>query len=358
MTDLPTTVPASEEDKWPLFRGNPQATGVAGSGLPDELELLWTFSTKKGGFESTAAIDGGMVYAGCLDGNLYAIDLKSGEKRWEFTTDLGFTASAAVRNGLLYIGDYDGRFYCFDAASGKPKWDLQTDAEINSSANFYQDNVLFGSQDGNLYCLKADTGELVFKYQSDDMIQCSPTVVGDRAFVAGCDGRLHVVDLVAGKSVASIDIEAPTLCTPAVLGRLAVMGTTGNALLAVDWQAGKIAWRYENAGTCGRVSLVGRADAQCGDRRLARQTGPCRRHQDRPAALDLRHQTLGRQLAGHRRRSRAGRFERRATLCPGCGVGQAGLAVRGRRRDRRLACRGRGTLGHRHRRREPVLFRR
>ena len=116
--------PIPTSHSWPLFRGDAAATGVARATLPEKLELLWTFSTKKGGFESTAAIVDGTVYIGCTDGKLYALDLATGKKRWEFSTPLGFTASAAVRDGRVYIGDSDGTFYCIDAATGNELWDF------------------------------------------------------------------------------------------------------------------------------------------------------------------------------------------------------------------------------------------
>src|SRR3954453_14251239 len=55
---------------WPLFRGDSLADGVAKSSLPKEPEVLWTFSAKEHGFEATAAIADGMVFAPCLDGEL------------------------------------------------------------------------------------------------------------------------------------------------------------------------------------------------------------------------------------------------------------------------------------------------
>jgi hypothetical protein len=213
-------------DAWPLFRGDSQATGVATGSLPDRLQFLWSFSVDAGGFASTAAIADGLVYVGCLDGKLYAIDLATGKQRWQFATELGFSASAALRNACVYIGDSDGVFYCLDAKSGKSKWNFPTAAEINSSANFYKDNVLFGSQDGALYCLRADSGKEVWRYECENMIQCSPTVLADRGFVAGCDGQLHVIDLVAGKTLGTVNIEAPTLCTPAVSAST-VFGSSG-----------------------------------------------------------------------------------------------------------------------------------
>ncbi len=172
---------------WPLMRGDARASGVAGSALPDKMELLWTFSTAKGGFESTAAILDGVVYAASTGGILYAITLADGKKRWELAVPTGFNASPAVRGGRVYIGDVDGLFYCIDAA-GRKLWEFPTDGEIDSSANFHGGHVLFGSQDSFLYCLDAASGKLVWKYQSGDQIRCFPTVLDDLGFVAGCDG--------------------------------------------------------------------------------------------------------------------------------------------------------------------------
>lgn len=231
---------------WPLARGNPQATGQATSSLPEKLELLWTFSRDRDGFEAAAVIADGTIFAGSTEGMLYAIDLASGAKKWEYKTESGFSASPAVSNGRVYAGDMEGRFYCLDAATGQRTWHFDTEGEINSSANFHGRHVLFGSQDARLYCLDAETGRLVWKYESADQIRSSPTIAGNQTFVAGCDGRLHIVDLNTGKQTASVDLKGPTGCTPAVLDRAVYVGTEGRDFFAIDWTQAKVLWRYEN----------------------------------------------------------------------------------------------------------------
>jgi outer membrane protein assembly factor BamB len=240
-----STAQLAHSSDWPVFRGDAQATGVARGHLPAKLELLWTFSTAKGGFESTAAIVDGGVYIGSTDGNLYALDLATGKKRWEFATPLGFSASAAVQGGRVYIGDTDGKFYCIDAANGKKLWDYATDGEINSSANFHAGHVLFGSQDSYLYCLNAESGKLVWKYQSPNQIRCSPVVADDRGFVAGCDGSLHIIDLTKGTEAGAVKIDSPTGNTPAAMDGNVFVGTEGNSFFAVDPKRAKILWQYE-----------------------------------------------------------------------------------------------------------------
>src|SRR5712692_4294047 len=101
-------VGALAED-WPLFRGNALQTGVAASGLPEDLEIRWKFKAKDG-IESAAAIVEGTVYVGSLDEHLYALDLATGNLKWTYQTDkekdtkLGpIKASPSVRDGLVYV---------------------------------------------------------------------------------------------------------------------------------------------------------------------------------------------------------------------------------------------------------------
>ena len=71
---------ASPATSWTLFRGDSQATGVASSKLPAQLDLIWEFQVDKGAFEGTA-INDGIVYLGDLDGVLYAINLANGKEK-------------------------------------------------------------------------------------------------------------------------------------------------------------------------------------------------------------------------------------------------------------------------------------
>ena len=234
----------ADDDAWPLFRGNPKSTGVATTTLPENLDEMWKFEVTDGSFESTAAIVNGVVYLGDFNGQLFALDLQTGEKKWQTPLGIGFSASPAVKDGRIYIGDLDGIFYCI-GQDGKKKWEYSAEAEIDSCANFYQDKVLFGSQDSKLYCLNAESGELVWKFAIDDQIRCTPTIVENRAFVAGCDGRLHVIDLDQGKEVGAVDI-AQTGATAAALGARVFCGTQQGIFFGVDWKRLETTWQKDS----------------------------------------------------------------------------------------------------------------
>jgi outer membrane protein assembly factor BamB len=248
------TARAESQDAWPVFRGNAQADGVADGSLPDRLGVIWKKPFKDALFESTAAIVDGMVYVGGLDGYFRALDLATGEQKWQFHSELGFKAPAAVRGGLVYIGDSDGNFFCLDAATGQQKWVLHTDNEINAGASFYHNAVLIGSQDGSLHALDARTGKSHWKYTIENMIQCSPTIIHDRVFIAGCDGKLHILHLKPGgtpdaaTSIADkqfFDIQDPTGTTPAAVGDRVYFGTQGARFLCIDWRRLEKVWSFE-----------------------------------------------------------------------------------------------------------------
>ena len=92
---MPARVPVATEKAWPLFRGDPQAQGVAKTKLPDKPQLLWTMKVEGGAFESTPAIADGVVYLADMDGKLSALNLADGKEIWHHKIDGGYIASPA-----------------------------------------------------------------------------------------------------------------------------------------------------------------------------------------------------------------------------------------------------------------------
>lgn len=238
---------------WTTFRGDAKSTGFAEATAGDRLEVVWKFEMESGGFESAANIvkqdNQSVVYAAGItnkvEGRLFAIDLDTGEKIWQFDSPDGFLTTPAYDNGRLYLGDMLGRFFCVDS-TGKEVWNFKTDVEINSSANLHGDHVLFGSQDATLYALDKSSGELAWKLVTDDQLQCSVTVADDTAFLAGCDSRLHVVDLNSGTEKGFVEIGSPTIATPAVADRIVYFGNEKGDFFAIDWQEKKAKWTHSD----------------------------------------------------------------------------------------------------------------
>ena len=221
---------------WPLFRGNALQNGVAGSALPDKLEILWQFKTKDA-IEGAAAIAGDSVFVGCNDEHLYALDLATGKEKWRFKAG-PIKAPPSVRGDAVYVGDQEGVFHCVDRASGKKRWTFDAGgAEIVSGANFTNDSVIFGSYDETLYCLTLD-GKPRWKFKIAGPVNGSPAVAGD-------DSILHILDTATGKELGSVELGGQAGATAAVFGDHLYVGTMSNQMLGINWKKGEIEWSFE-----------------------------------------------------------------------------------------------------------------
>ena len=235
----------ASSDDWLSFRGNPQLTGVATGELPENPELLWIFEAGDG-IESTAAIAGGTVYVGALDGYLYAIDLETGELKWKYQASGEIKSSPAVFRNVVHFGDGMGDFHAVDAQTGEPRWTFQADAEIISSANVSEDRLLFGSYDQFLYCLSAEDGALIWKLETEGYVHGTPAIVNGAVIVSGCDGYLRVININDGVEQQKIALGDYVGASPAILNNRAYAGTFGNQVLCAGLEDSEILWWYEH----------------------------------------------------------------------------------------------------------------
>jgi len=83
-------------------------------------ESLWTFSTKAR-IDSSPVIAGSRVYIASKDGDILGLDLESGDAAWRFDTGSAITASPAIANGRLVISTLDGLVYAFARKAGSPE---------------------------------------------------------------------------------------------------------------------------------------------------------------------------------------------------------------------------------------------
>jgi alcohol dehydrogenase (cytochrome c) len=80
---------------------------------------------------------GGVVFIDSEKGSgaLRALDVQTGELRWEFTyPSPTFGGVLTTVAGLVFAGDHEGNFMAFDASSGENLWHYQTGSRIWGAA--------------------------------------------------------------------------------------------------------------------------------------------------------------------------------------------------------------------------------
>jgi outer membrane protein assembly factor BamB len=206
-------------------------------------------------FTSSPAVVDGKVYFGSGDGNVYAVDARSGVLQWKFATKNVVHASPAVAGGMVYVGSFDGMFYALDAETGQQKWMFaggQDDAVHNqvgfqSSPAVVDGTVYVGCRDAHVYALDAATGRKKWDYPtSKSWVNGTPAVRDGRVFVGTSDSsRFMALDARTGRLLFNFDAHSYVFSSAALAGDLAYFGSHNGKLYAVSSRTGQLAWEFQ-----------------------------------------------------------------------------------------------------------------
>jgi outer membrane protein assembly factor BamB len=203
----------------------------------------WKFKTgedKKAynqvGIQSSPAVVDGVVYFGCRDSHLYAVDAKTGQERWNFPNNQTWIiASPAIHEGVAYVGtSIPGRFFAIDLKSGQLKYQLDAKLPVFSSPAIAGGMAYFGAFNGKLYAVNLATGAFAWEFQTEAGRQNALGVLGPDGNVDPKTARPFdtVADLFAGGeklfSLGSI------VSSPTVVGGVIYVGSTDGNVYALE----------------------------------------------------------------------------------------------------------------------------
>jgi outer membrane protein assembly factor BamB len=147
---------------------------------------------------SVPVLAGGKLFVSSIDGNLYALDPRTGALSWRFDAGdaLASTPLPADANGdgqpdLILVGGFDSRLHALDMATGRERWSFQASNWVWGRPAVESDRVYFGDFDGNLYALNLSNGALAWSVGLNmGAIRAAPAVAGGLVVVATEDGWL------------------------------------------------------------------------------------------------------------------------------------------------------------------------
>lgn len=191
---------------------------------------------------SPAVADDGTVYAGSVDGLLYAVS-PAGALLWHHdagsavisTPALGPNALAQAQGTALYLATDGGRLVALDAASGAQLWQTQAWAPgggggvllagaVESSPTVSDDgaHVYVGTWDGALLCFAAATGVEVWRFNVSTSLGISTPLILATPSLSPPDSGVELV--YSGTAHLDANSDAPS------------------TLFAVDAATGAVVW--------------------------------------------------------------------------------------------------------------------
>jgi serine/threonine protein kinase len=163
---------------------------------------------------------------------------------WSFKCEDEVRGTPLVHQGVVYIGCYDNNLYALNAGDGKFQWKYPTDGGVVSRPAIYEGNVFFGSKDQRLHVVSARSGKVVWTYFTQGPIHSSPRVAEGHVFIGSDDHQLHAVNVSTSRSAWKFDAGDKVRSTPLVANELIYFGTESGEFLAVDYRGG-IKWRFQ-----------------------------------------------------------------------------------------------------------------
>jgi glucose dehydrogenase len=179
-------------EDWLRFRKDEHNSARAEELLQPPLSVKWTFKAPEA-IISSPSVGEGLVYIGCRDKNLYALNASTGGLVWKYTTGDWVDSSAAISDGNLYFTSRDGNLYCLKASDGQFLWKYQSGGTDCSSALVADGLVFAGSGFPNkfIYALDSDAGLKTWQTETGQMVYSSPAASGQNLYIGSNDGNLY-----------------------------------------------------------------------------------------------------------------------------------------------------------------------
>jgi eukaryotic-like serine/threonine-protein kinase len=116
--------------------------------------LVWSRSFKSS-VSGAPALGEGRIVLGTANGQVYAIDIRTGNNSWDYPFDAGGGANVAplLAPGTVVLGDEKGALYLLDAATGKLQSNITLSGRRFSPPVASEGRILLASSDGALFIL-------------------------------------------------------------------------------------------------------------------------------------------------------------------------------------------------------------
>jgi outer membrane protein assembly factor BamB len=171
----------------------------------------------------------------------------------------------ALQDDVLYVAGRDGQVEALDARTGKVRWSTDTRKALSAGPSAGPGLVVVASSDGEVIALDMAKGNRLWKADVAGEVLAAPLVTAERVFVRTVDARLRALEATTGKELWTAEESMPRLtlrgtATPALAGDNVLVGFDSGKVVAFAAATGEIAWQAQVSMPRGRSELERLAD--------------------------------------------------------------------------------------------------
>jgi len=143
--------------------------------------------------DTTPVVVNGVVYALAYNGNLTALDLRSGQIMWK--RELGSVNDFIVDGGRIYLVDQNDRLLALNTEGGVTLWTQSDLLHRNLTAPaLYNGYLVVGDSEGYMHWINTDDGSFVAQQKVDGSgFLTEPVVANDKLLIQAKDGTLYAI---------------------------------------------------------------------------------------------------------------------------------------------------------------------
>lgn len=143
--------------------------------------------------DTTPVVVGNVVYVLAYNGNLSALDLRSGQELWK--REFGSVNDFVVDGNRIYLVDQNDRVVALSTEGGVTLWTQSDLLHRNLTAPaLYNGYLVVGDSEGYLHWLSVDDGHFVSQQKLDRSgLRSVPIAAEGRLFIQAKDGTLYAI---------------------------------------------------------------------------------------------------------------------------------------------------------------------
>ncbi len=206
------------------------------------IKPLWTFKCEDE-IRGTPALHQGMLFIGCYDNNLYALNAADGQFQWKYAAEGGIVSRPVVFDNNVIFGSEDHRLHVVSVRSGKVVWTYYTEGEIYSSPRIADGHIFFGSDDQDLHAVNVGSGRAKWKFATDGPIHSTPLVANELIFFGNENGGFYAVDF-RGEQKWRFQSKRAVTSSPIIKGQAVYFASVDGTLYALDLKNGWPIWKF------------------------------------------------------------------------------------------------------------------
>jgi outer membrane protein assembly factor BamB len=212
----------------------------------------------------------GKVFFAYVDGDLVAVDAKSGRKVWTRELVGHLESSPMAVGGTLYLGTDKTNVVAVRADDGRVLWQFNSPAAIKASPSFHDGRLFVADYESSMFCLDARDGKLLWRTNTSRVppfgeggFYSSPAVAFGRVYAARDDGTVYAFDERGGKvdwtfQTNNFVYGSPALAHVPGTPPSVYIGSYDEHFYALDARSGKQRWRYDVGGPVpGTATVIG-----------------------------------------------------------------------------------------------------